>query len=70
MALLSWPDLTRDYRLDRWRTQTVQGERWQQGVCPTPECGEEVSHYMLDLPYSLVIEATADPNSLGFYSPD
>jgi predicted RNase H-like HicB family nuclease len=25
---------------------------------------------MIDLPYSLVIEATADPNFFGFYSPD
>ncbi len=25
---------------------------------------------MLDLGYSLVIEATADPNFFGFYSPD
>lgn len=25
---------------------------------------------MLDLPYSLVIEATKDPNFFGFYSPD
>ena len=25
---------------------------------------------MLDLKYSLVIEATADPNFFGFYSPD
>ena len=25
---------------------------------------------MLDLPYSLTIEATADPNFFGFYSPD
>ena len=25
---------------------------------------------MLDLAYSLVIEATEDPNFLGFYSPD
>lgn len=25
---------------------------------------------MIDLPYSLVIEATEDPNFFGFYSPD
>ncbi len=25
---------------------------------------------MLDLPYSLIIEATDDPNFFGFYSPD
>ena len=25
---------------------------------------------MIDLPYALVIEATADPNFFGFYSPD
>jgi predicted RNase H-like HicB family nuclease len=25
---------------------------------------------MIDLPYSLVIEATADPDFFGFYSPD
>ena len=25
---------------------------------------------MIDLKYSLVIEATADPNSFGFYSPE
>ena len=25
---------------------------------------------MIDLPYSLVIEATADPSFFGFYSPD
>ena len=25
---------------------------------------------MIDLPYSLVIEATADPEFFGFYSPD
>jgi len=25
---------------------------------------------MVDLPYSLVIEATAEPNYFGFYSPD
>lgn len=25
---------------------------------------------MIDLPYSLVIEATKDPNFFGFYSPD
>lgn len=25
---------------------------------------------MVDLPYSLVIEATADPDFFGFYSPD
>jgi predicted RNase H-like HicB family nuclease len=25
---------------------------------------------MLDLPYSLIIEATIDPNFFGFYSPD
>ena len=29
-----------------------------------------VSRYMIDLQYSLVIEATADPNFYGFYSPD
>jgi len=31
---------------------------------------EGVSHRMIDLPYSLVIEATADPSFFGFYSPD
>ncbi|MEM3486476.1 MAG: type II toxin-antitoxin system HicB family antitoxin [Candidatus Methanomethyliaceae archaeon] len=25
---------------------------------------------MIDLPYSLIIEATEDPNFFGFYSPD
>jgi predicted RNase H-like HicB family nuclease len=25
---------------------------------------------MIDLPYSLVVEATADPEFFGFYSPD
>jgi predicted RNase H-like HicB family nuclease len=25
---------------------------------------------MIDLPYSLIIEATAEPNYFGFYSPD
>ena len=25
---------------------------------------------MIDLPYALVVEATADPNFFGFYSPD
>jgi predicted RNase H-like HicB family nuclease len=25
---------------------------------------------MIDLPYSLTIEATADPNFFGFYAPD
>jgi predicted RNase H-like HicB family nuclease len=25
---------------------------------------------MIDLPYSLIIEATADPSFFGFYSPD
>jgi predicted RNase H-like HicB family nuclease len=29
-----------------------------------------VSRCMIDLRYSLVIEATADPNFYGFYSPD
>src|SRR6266496_2855642 len=31
---------------------------------------EGVSPCMIDLPYSLVIEATADPSFFGFYSPD
>ncbi|MFH1454555.1 MAG: hypothetical protein ABIH00_11350 [Armatimonadota bacterium] len=25
---------------------------------------------MIDMPYSLIIEATDDPNFFGFYSPD
>ena len=29
-----------------------------------------MSRYVIDLRYSLVIEATADPNFYGFYSPD
>ena len=29
-----------------------------------------MSRCMIDLRYSLVIEATADPNFYGFYSPD
>jgi predicted RNA binding protein YcfA (HicA-like mRNA interferase family)/predicted RNase H-like HicB family nuclease len=32
--------------------------------------GEGVSHGMIDLPYSLVMEATADPSFFGFHSPD
>src|SRR5919198_3092153 len=31
---------------------------------------KRVSRSMIDLKYSLVIEATEDPNFFGFYSPD
>jgi len=30
----------------------------------------EAKRYMLDLKYSLIIEATEDPNFFGFYSPE
>jgi len=29
-----------------------------------------MSPYMIDLPYSLIIEATKEPDYFGFYSPD
>src|SRR5947207_11421095 len=35
-----------------------------------PVSGETRSQQMIELPYSLVIEATDEPDFFGFYSPD